>query len=77
MALVFIPKILISEPIRKEALYISLGNPSLLQLLEGCSFPEGVHILFHLRKTSKEEYCNQPHSRDEENEVQRNEEVSC
>lgn len=77
MALLFIPKILISEPIRKEALYIYLANPSLLQLFGGYSFPEGVHILLHLRKTPKEEYCNLPHSRDKENEVQRNEEVSC
>lgn len=34
-------------------------------------------IIFHLRKTPGESYYYQSHSRDEENEAQRSEEVFC
>lgn len=48
LALLFISKILISELMRKEDLYIHISNLSLLQLFVGCSFPEGVHISSYL-----------------------------
>lgn len=79
LALLFTSKILIPKPMRKNATHILISNLSLLPLFRGFHFQkESTYIiLFHLRKTPEEKYSYQSHAGDEENKVQRSEEVSC